>query len=331
MIQIPYTDIIQKIKEKANLSEEEIDLRIKQKLRQLSGLISKEGAAHIVANELGVKLLEKVSGRLQIKNILTGMRDVETVGRVVAAYEPRTFQSGDRSGKVGSFILGDETGTIRVVCWGSLADNVSQLKENLIVKILGGYVRERNSQKEVHLNERGKLILNPPGETVGEVKFTTKTSTRKNIKDLQENDSNVTILGTVVQTFEPHFFEICPECGKRLRQSEEKFICDVHNVVTPDFSYVLNLFLDDGTENIRVVCFRDQADALLKKTRQEILQYKTNPEKFEEVKTALLGTIVKFSGRVVRNTMFDRLEFISQQVDPNPDPEEEIARLNKQE
>lgn len=330
MIQVPYDSIIQKIKEKANISEEEINLKINKKLKQLSGLISKEGAAHIVANELGVKLLERVSGRLQIKNILTGMRDVETVGRVVAAYPPRTFQSGERTGKVGSFVLGDETGTIRIVCWGSLADTVAKLKESLIVKILGGYVRERNAQKEVHLNERGKVIINPPGETVGDIKITRAPSNRKNIKDLQENDANVTILGTVVQTFDPHFFEICPECGKRLKQSEDKFVCDVHSLVAPDFSYVLNVFLDDGTENIRVVCFRDQADALLKKTRQEMLQYKAAPEKFEEVKTALLGNIVKFSGRVVRNAMFDRLEFISQQVDPNPDPEEEIERLNKQ-
>ncbi|MFW9876291.1 MAG: DUF2240 family protein, partial [Candidatus Thorarchaeota archaeon] len=81
MIKIPFEDIISKIKEKSNLSEEEINSKIEQKTKQLSGLISKEGAAHIIANELGIKLFEDFSGKLQIKNIVTGMRDVETVGK----------------------------------------------------------------------------------------------------------------------------------------------------------------------------------------------------------------------------------------------------------
>ena len=81
MIQMPYEDVVAKIKEKSGLSDSEIENKVSQKLEQLSGLISKEGAAHIIANELGVKIFEQVSGKLQIKNILTGMRDVETKGK----------------------------------------------------------------------------------------------------------------------------------------------------------------------------------------------------------------------------------------------------------
>ena len=69
MIKIHLSQIIEKIKEKSALTEEEINSRIKQKMEQLSGLISEEGAAHIIANELGIKLFEAVSGKLQIKNI----------------------------------------------------------------------------------------------------------------------------------------------------------------------------------------------------------------------------------------------------------------------
>ena len=50
MIQMPLQDIINKITEKAGITEEEVNEKIKQKLEQLSGLISKEGAAHIIAN-----------------------------------------------------------------------------------------------------------------------------------------------------------------------------------------------------------------------------------------------------------------------------------------
>ena len=69
---------------------------------------------------------------------------------------------------------------------------------------------------------------------------------------------------------------------------------------------------------------------MLNKTQEDILTYREAPEKFEEVKTELLGNQVKFVGRVVNNTMFNRLEFISNQVFPNPNPEEEIERLSEE-
>ncbi|MBU1204685.1 MAG: DUF2240 family protein [Nanoarchaeota archaeon] len=329
MIKMPYNDILEKIQEKSGLTEQEIKEKIDTKLKQLSGLISNEGAAHIVANELGVKLFDALGGKLQIKNILTGMRSVEVVGKVLRVFELREFNSKGRSGKVASFVIGDETGTIRIVMWGDQAENITKLKENIIVKVVGGYVRENQNGKEVHLNNMGKLIINPEGETIGEVKETS-SGKRKKINQLNENDSNVEILGTIVQVFDPRFFEICPECNRRARLREDDFFCDTHGKVQPNYSFVLNLFLDDGTDNIRVVCFRNQALKLLDKTQEQMLEYKDSPEKFEEMKTELLGNIIKFVGRTTKNEMFDRLEFISQLVFPNPDPDDEIKVLNKE-
>jgi len=329
MIKMPYNDILEKIQEKSGLTQEEIKEKIDGKLKQLSGLISREGAAHIVANELGVKLFSSLGGKLQIKNILSGMRSVEVVGKVISVFELREFNSKGRSGKVASFIIGDETGTIRVVMWGDQAENIAKLKENMIVRIANGYVRESQNIKEIHLNNMGKLIINPEGETIGEVKETS-SGKRKKINELNENDSNVEILGTIVQVFDPRFFEICPECNRRAKLQEDGFVCETHGSITPNYSFVLNLFLDDGTDNIRTVCFRNQALKLLNKTHEQMLEYKDNPEKFEELKTELLGNIVKFVGRTTKNEMFDRLEFISQLVFPNPNPDEEIKALTRE-
>ncbi|MFC1704938.1 OB-fold nucleic acid binding domain-containing protein, partial [Nanoarchaeota archaeon] len=194
MIKLPFNDIVAKLKEKSGLSEEEINSKVDEKLKQLSGLVSKEGAAHIVANELGVKLFEAVSGKLQIGNILAGMRDVEAVGKVQQTFGVNEFQRKDGApGKVASFVIGDETGTIRIVGWGNQADAVAKLNQGDIAKIVGGYVRENQGRKEVHLNDRSKLILNPPGVSIGEVKQEAETrqpASRKTIKDLQENDQN---------------------------------------------------------------------------------------------------------------------------------------------
>ena len=326
MIKIPFEDIISKIKEKSSLSEQEINSKIEQKTKQLSGLISKEGAAHIIANELGIKIFEDFSGKLQIKNILAGMRDVETVGKIQQIFETKEFQTENRQGKVASLVVGDETGTIRVVLWGNQTDNLSNLKQNDIVKVAGGYVRENQGRKEIHLNDRSKLIINPEGEEIKEVKaFSVK---RKEIKDLSEEDNEIELLGTIVQVFDPRFFEICPECGKRAKTGENgNFLCEKHGEVKQSYSYVFNLVLDDGTETVKAVFFRNQMERLLGMSSEQIMQYKDAPEKFDEVKNNLLGSIIKVVGRVNKNDFFDRLEFISQTVYPKPDAGEELKRL----
>lgn len=327
MIQIPLNDLIKKIKEKSNLSEEDINQKIKEKMDKLSGLISKEGAAHIIANELGIKIFEE--GRLKIKDILIGMRDVEFIGKVQQIFNMNEFVRQDGTkGKIASFILGDETGTIRIAAWGDHANKVKEMEQDIIVKIKSGYVRDNNGRKEVHLGNRSEIILNPEGETVELIKE--EEGERKNIKDLQENDNNITILGTVVQITEPRFFEVCPECGKRIRMKEDSFECDEHGLVDPDFSYVFNVVLDDGTDNIRVTCFRSQMEKLTNKKKSEILKYRINPEGFEKIKNDLLGNIVKFTGRVNKNAMFERIEFIANRVYTDLDPEEEIKKLTKE-
>ncbi len=327
MINVPLTTIIEKIKENSELSEQEIRDKIKLKLEQLSGLISKEGAAHIIANELGIKLYEP-SGKLQIKNVLAGQRNVEILGKVQRKFDVQEFDTGERKGKVGSFLIADETGLIRVVLWNAMTDQLSDLNEGDIVRVKSGYVRENNNRKEVHLNDRSFLEINPEGETIGEVK-TEPVSTRKKIADLQGDEQDVELLGTIVQVFDPRFFEVCPQCNKRAVQKEDGFYCNEHGKVEPTESYVTNIFLDDGSDNIRVVFWRNQTQKLFNKTNDEIVAMKDGS--FEEQKNSLLGNIIKVIGRSTKNEVFNRVEFVPALVYPNPNPEEELKRLEKEE
>ena len=70
-------------------------------------------------------------------------------------------------------------------------------------------------------------------------------------------------------------------------------------------------------------------DSKSNKTQDKILSYKESPDKFEEIKTELLGNQIKIIGRVSNNTMFNRLEFVCSQVFPSPNPSEEIKRLEE--
>lgn len=335
MIKLSYDDILEKLKEKGGLSETEVEAKVKAKMDELSGLISKDGAAHIIANELGINLMDDYTGKVKINKLLPGMRSVEVLAKVRAVYEIREYTNDRGAGKVGSFLIADDTGITRAVCWQDVADKMKELKEDDVIIIKNAYVRENNDRKELHLNQNSEITINPPGETVEAVTGGASGSsfgaaTRKKIVDLAETDGNVEILGTVVQAFEPRYFAVCPQCNKRARQREDKFTCDTHGDVEPDYSYVMNAVIDDGTETIRGVFFREQAEALVGKPRDEFLQYKEFKEKFDEVKIELLGQIVKITGRVNKNDMFDRLEFMARQVVLNPNPKEEMERLDKE-
>lgn len=326
MIKISYEQIIDKIVKEGNLPKEEIENRVNQKLNTLAGLISKEGAAHIVANELGIKLFEQTSGKLKINGILPGMKNIDLEAKVRQVYELREFtrKSDGVKGQVASFLAGDDTGVTRFVLWGKAADNIKNIKEGDVVKVSGGSVKENNGYKEVHVPDNATFEINPEGVTV-EAALAPQRQTKK-ISDLQEYEDNVDIMGTIVQLFDPTFFEICPECGKRVRAKEEGFFCEAHGKQTPAYSYVFNLVLDDGTGTIRVGFFKKSAEALLEKGESEILEFKDNPSKYEPIKTDLLGKIIKVTGRT-KPGMFNQLDFNANRVDVNPDPEKEMKKL----
>ncbi len=313
MIKIPFEDIVAKIKEKSSLSEQEILKMVEAKVEKLSGLVSREGAAHIVANELGVKVFEQApeGSKLKIKNIMPGIRDVSLTGAAIQVYETKEFSVGARQGKVASFLMGDETGRTRIVAWNSMADALRGLKQGDTVKIKGGYVKERDGRTEIHLNERSEAEINPAGE---KVEYGIK---KRKISEITEQDSIVELTGTIVQVQDPRFFEVCPQCGRRARaeRPEEGYKCELHGIIEPRYSYLINIFLDDGTESIRVVCFKNQVQRLLGKADSEVLEFKPMPELFEQTRNELLATVLKVNGNVRKNALFDTTEVIAQTVE----------------
>ena len=74
---------------------------------------------------------------------------------------------------------------------------------------------------------------------------------------------------------------------------------------------VFNVYLDDGTDNIRLVAFRDNATKLV----NNIHEIRENPGLFDEARLNLLGMQYIFTGKVTKNEMFDRKEFIINSIE----------------
>ncbi len=323
MMGLTYEDIIKNIQTQKQLTESEVEAKIKEKLNKLSGLISKEGAAHIVANELGINLMENIrKNGIKIAKLQASMRNATVFGKVLRVYDIRTFNKNGKEGKVGSFLIGDDTGVIRIVLWDvhhlQHLEN-QEIKEDVIIKLQDAYVRENQGFKELHLGGTGKLELNPEGVTINAVAQPVQQqaeAVKKNISDLQPGDANTKILGTVVQVFEPRFYESCSECNKKIVNGT----CAEHGAVTGKWVPILNFFFDDGTSNIRAVAFRENAVTLLGTDEATVQNMKEDITLFDIQKQTLLGKQYELVGRVTKNDMFERIEFSVQHLQ-EADPE----------
>src|SRR3989344_2207421 len=198
MLRFTYDEIVQKIRDEKGLSLEEISQRISEKLKKLSDLVSKEGAAHILANELGLKI-----------------------------YEVRSFVKEGKEGKVVSMLVGDEWGMTRLVFWDtnhiSLVES-EQIIEGTILSLKQGYVRDNNGYLEVHLGNKGSVVINPEDVVIllpeKKERASLQPFVKKRLSELVVGDSNVGCFGTLVQLFDIRFYEACGTCGKKLQDQK---------------------------------------------------------------------------------------------------------------
>lgn len=324
MIDMPSDAVIRKIIEQTDKDETAVKELIQEKLKQLSGLISEEGAAHIVANDLGVQLY-KTEGTLKIKELSTAAKTTNTAGKVVAKYEIREFDKNGRKGKVANMMIGDETGRIRVVMWNNQTDLFEKINEGDIIKINNPYIKDNNGKLEVHLNDNSKVDINPAGLSIevpeGMAETERPQRELKYLREIQGNEENVEVLGTILNVFDLRFFAVDPDTNKRVTDE------DVAAGKPHTMNYVTTVVLDDGTAQMRVTCWKNQTQHLFGLSNEEILKWKDDPNLAAQAKHDLLGEIIKIIGRAKKNEQFERIELTASLVIKDVDPEKELARL----
>jgi len=309
-----YLKVIERISKSSGLEKEEIDRRVEAKRAKLAGLISKEGAAQVIAAELGISFDNE---KLKINELLSGMRKVNVVGKIINLSPVRTFttKKGDE-GKVVNFVIADDTSNIKVVLWDTnhiaLVEK-GEIEIGSVVEISNGGMRAN----EIHLGNFSELKKS--NEIFNDLK-TEKVLLEKNISGFKISD-NVSARAFIVQIFEPKFFTICPECKKKAVSEGEGYVCAEHGKVVPDKRFLINLVLDDGTESIRSVLFQDASIGL------GIGGFEESAD-FSSKKTELLGKEMVFSGEVRLNKYFNNPEFVVEKV-RDLDHDEIIASLEK--
>ncbi len=204
-------EIITKIVGETEMGEEEVQARIEEKQKELGGLVTPVGAAHIIAKEAGINLLEGYSKEkdLKIENIISGMGSVDITGRVMRIFPVREFEKKDKSrGRVASLVLADETGSVRVVFWDNRADLLEEgkIQEGDVLRIRKAYTRENiNGDPEVHLGMRARIVINPADVHSDEIPM--PEGGRKKIKELTEGMGSVDVVAKVMRIYDVREFE----------------------------------------------------------------------------------------------------------------------------
>jgi ssDNA-binding replication factor A large subunit len=306
-----YYQLIERIAKAAGVSVEDINRKVEAKRAKLSGLISREGAAQIIAAEMNINFEKQI---MKVNELVSGMKKVNLTGKIIKMFPVKSYKKDTREGKIGSFMVADETGAVRSVLWDTnhiklIEDNA--IKEGDVVEIANGAVRN----SEVHLTGFSDIKLSQ--KIIENVK-TTIEGHEKKIADFKMGDS-VKTRAFIVQAFEPKFFHVCPECNGKVIESAEGAICEKHGRIIPLKRALVSLVVDDGTGNIRAILFTENIEKIAK--LEEL-------DNFSNLKEKLMGDEMIFSGMIRQNKLFNNPELFVSDIE-KPEIEKIIEQLEK--
>lgn len=333
-------EVVERIIKSTGIEKKVVLNKIEEKMKELDNLVSKEGAAHIIANELGVSLIDNDASQdnVKIENLVGGLRNVIVVGRVADIYPINSYEKDGKKLQVGALSLSDGTGFVRVVFWNDSISLFENINQGDIIKVINAYVKENKFGKlELHISFRTKVRINPEDvnpESIPSSSGIRKKSERIDLVELKR-DSFIRAFGIIVQIFKRNcFFTVCPECGKSVKANEGIYMCKEHGRVKPNKKMFVSYVLDDGTDNVRCTSFGRDAEIILGLETDKAIELADNHEDssypIEHVKNNVVGKEVIIYGRSSFNDFTNSVEIISNKIIDKINYETELKRVTEE-
>ncbi len=261
-------------------------------------------------------------GLASIQGVIHDVQDVREFNR-----------SDGTTGRVSSMSIQDNTGSIRVVAWD---DNVEKLesireKEMKFVKVFFGGIRQKDVDSiEIHLTPQSHVrpssripaalrsieILKEEQTTPDSIPDYQKVQ----LSDVSENEDGILIevLGKVVRLFQQSpYYRACPECRKKVIETDAGWICQEHQGVEPQIRFRLSGILDDGTSTMRTIFFGLSGEILAGMGSNDIQKLidndLTDDQIFSVVQEQAEGKTILVQGRVQLQTQEVQDETIQRQ------------------
>lgn len=256
----------------AGYSKEELERQVKSKKDQYKGFMSDEAIWFLIAKDYGLSFHSQLvepelyslfedeidydEFSIQLSEITENMTNIVTLGRIGRIFPTNYFNRKDgSSGVVGSFMLYDDSASLKVVLWDIHAEIMEKeyFQINGLVRIIGGYSKKGlKDYIEIHMGKKGKVILAPDDINPKQIPKTRniaplKQEQRKDvtIDDLYGADMRDSIIPNISGTVEKiEFMEKDKEDGEK--------------------SFLLKFILFDSSSSIEVVLWDMKAIECLK-------------------------------------------------------------------
>lgn len=243
--------IIKRIIAETGKSKEEIKELIEGKKQKFAGLLTDDGAAFMVAKELGVEVEVKARQEQSVKiaNLVEGMRNIDIVARVLHVQNPKRFEKGNRKGRYCKMLLADETGEITLTLWNKDVKLLEEKKveRGAVVLLKNCIVNSFNGKLNISLGFNGELVVNPKDVDTSTLPKAEKIAIK--IADLSEGMQNVDVFARVLRVFETREFEYNNEKRK-----------------------ITSFEIADDTGKIRAVAWRELAERARKLYAGELIK-----------------------------------------------------------
>lgn len=267
-LNMPFDKVVEKIIAETGLSKEEVHQRIDEKVKELGGLITLEGAAHIIARELEINLYDQQVMEqpkpTTINELLSGMNNISIRVLIKNVYPIKTFTRKDGTqGAVQNIVLVDKTGKCRLVLWDEQIRAFKELDFDRgdIIEIKGAFVKESkfDELKELSLSSRSQI---DEPKDVNREQFPTSLLKPKQISELKPELTDVEIIGKIIAVGQINQFtrkdnsegqvaslEIADETGKIRVTLWDQKAEEINNYVIDDIIRIVGGYTRQGIKN----------------------------------------------------------------------------------
>ena len=135
--------------------------------------------------------------------------EIDVVGRIVKIYDPSEFNRDDgTTGKVRTIEIGDGTGIIRTSLWDDKAELA--FNEGDPIKIENARTRLGNYNMDLSIGRTARIVI-PTSEEMQGIPDINEIEdaiySNKTISELNEGESNVRMVGRVINIYDPNEFQ----------------------------------------------------------------------------------------------------------------------------
>ena len=197
--------------------------------------------------------------------------------RVTNINEVNTFTRTDgRDGRVRSVNVADETGEIQVSLWDDDTDISFVEGSALIIENPSVTSQQNHLRLSITNSSTIRKARQDEAEAMLSMReIEAKLFVEKYIEDIEEEDAHIKVKATIEQiNGDKILYAMCPNCNKRITQSEEGYICDIcgEKIENPDYLMIISCVLQDETGTVSATFFRKQAEDLIGASTQDVIE-----------------------------------------------------------